>query len=155
LSSFSEQIMKFLMLGFIPASTNPALLLLRVALSLQMLVAHGWGKLSAFSDLKAKFPDPLGVGSSTSLALAVAGEVLCPCLLVLGLFSRLAAVGATITMAVAFFAVHRGKLIGDGNGELAFLYLIGFMVLVLAGPGRFAMDSGIGSGAQKAAGTNS
>lgn len=147
--------MKFLMLGFLPVSANLALLLLRVALGLQMLVAHGWGKLSAFSDLKAKFPDPLGVGSSTSLALAVAGEVLCPCLLVLGLFSRLAAVGATITMAVAFFAVHRGMLIGDGNGELAFLYLVGFAVIVLAGPGRFAMDSSMGSGAQKTAGTNS
>jgi putative oxidoreductase len=46
-----------------------------------------------------------------------------------------------VTMSVAFFWVHGGKLVGEGNGELAFMYLIGFLTIFIAGPGRFSVDS--------------
>jgi len=43
-------------------------------------------------------------------------------------------------MAVAFFAVHGGALTGEGNGEMAFIYMAGFVALLIAGPGRYSFD---------------
>ena len=69
--------------------------------------------------MAGKFPDPLGVGSTTSLALAVFAEVVCSVLLAFGLFTRLAAAVLAINMATAFLMVHKLALTGPGSGELA------------------------------------
>ncbi len=137
--------MKFLHLNFLPRSADLALLVLRLWFGGAMLVLHGWGKLIGFSDLASKFPDPLGVGTKMSLALAVGGEVLCAALLVLGLFTRVAALGAALTMATAFWFAHGAKLAGPGNGELAFIYLGAFIALFFAGGGRFSVDASMGA----------
>ena len=134
--------LKRLQLSFIPQSVDLGLLVLRVALGVQMVYGHGWEKLASFSEKAGSFNDPLGVGSTTSLALAVTGEVLCSLLIALGALTRLAAVGAIVTMSVAFFLVHHAQLVGkQPNGELAFVYLVGFVTIFLAGPGRFSIDS--------------
>jgi putative oxidoreductase len=99
-----------------------------------------------FSEKAATFPDPLGVGHTTSMALAVFGEVVCMSLLIVGAFTRLAALGGAVTMAVAFLLIHGGKLMGDGNGEMAFLYLVGFVAILIAGGGRFSVDAKLGGG---------
>ena len=133
-----------LQLDLVPTSTHCAILLLRIALGVQMLLGHGWGKLMSFSEKAATFPDPLGVGHTTSMALAVFGEVVCMSLLIVGAFTRLAALGGAVTMAVAFFLVHGGKLSGANSGEMAFLYLVGFVAIFLTGPGCFALDTKLG-----------
>jgi putative oxidoreductase len=132
---------KLLQLNFLPSSADLGLLVLRLWLGLSLLILHGWAKLTGFSGMAGKFPDPLGVGSTASLGLAVFAEVVCAALLALGLFTRFAAVGLIITMAVAFFAVHKGSLRpGPGSGEMAYIYLAGFVTLFLAGAGRFSFD---------------
>ena len=88
--------------------------------------------------------DPLGVGSPTSLAMAVFGEVVCALLVALGLFTRFAAAVLAITMATAFFLVHKAALSGPGSGELAFVYLAGWVALLVAGAGRFSLDAKMG-----------
>ena len=133
-----------LQLDLVPTSTSLAILLLRVALGTQMLIGHGWPKLMTFSEKAATFPDPLGVGHTTSMALAVFGEVVCSVLLILGAFTRLAALGGAVTMSVAFFLVHGGNLSGANSGEMAFLYLVGFVALFLTGSGLFALDTKLG-----------
>lgn len=42
-----------------------------------LLMSHGIAKWQNFDALSAAFPDPLGVGSGVSLALAIFGEVVC------------------------------------------------------------------------------
>ena len=95
--------------------------------------------------MAGKFPDPIGFGSSTSLALAVFAEVACALLIVAGVFTRAAALTQTILMSVAFFVVHKGALAGPGSGELAFIYLGGFVTLLIGGAGRFSFDAKIGA----------
>ena len=58
----------------------------------------------------------------------------------LGLFTRLAALVLIIDMAVAFVFVHKLVLSGEHGGELAFLYLLVYVVLFVAGPGRISAD---------------
>ncbi len=135
---------KVLQLSIVPTSADLALLVLRLWFGLAMVLLHGWPKLATFSSLAGSFPDPLGVGSQVSLILAICGEVLCPVLLVLGLFTRLAALGAAVTMGVAYWIVHSGALRGENSGELAFAYLGVFVVLFIAGAGRFSLDGRAG-----------
>jgi putative oxidoreductase len=131
---------KFLRLEFVPSSPDLALLTLRVALGLSMALLHGWGKLSNLIAGTSKFPDVLGIGSTPALVLAIGAEFFGSLLLILGLWTRLAALMLTITMSVAFFVAHGAKLSGQGNGELAFVYLIGYLTLLVAGAGKFSID---------------
>jgi putative oxidoreductase len=119
---------------------NASLLALRVWVGLTMLVNHGLDKLGHFSDLAPGFPDPLGIGHSASLALVVFAEFFASLLLIFGVVTRGSALVLVINMGVAFGAVHKLVLSGQGSGELAFLYLMGYVVLLLAGPGSFSVD---------------
>ena|SRR2546426_1029250 len=132
--------LKLLRLDFLPLSPDLALLALRLWLGLTMLFNHGLDKLLNFSEKASGFPDPLHVGHTTSLALAVFGEVACSALLALGLLARFGALALVANMGVAFFLVHRSALSGEHSGELAFIYLAGFVALLVAGPGRFSVD---------------
>lgn len=117
-----------------------ALLLLRLWLGLTMLFNHGFAKLINFGDMSSKFLDLLGIGGTASLALAVFAEVFCAVLLATGLVTRFAALNLAITMLVAFAIVHKMELSGDSSGELAFIYLAGYVTLLIAGPGRYSAD---------------
>ena len=144
-----KTVLRVLRLDFIPASVDVGLLVLRLWLGLSLLVLHGWTKLSTFQDMAGKFSDPLGVGTKISLSLAVFGEVVGSILVILGLFTRLGALSCAITMGVAFFLVHEAVLKGRGSGELALIYMAGFTAILIAGPGRFALDAASGKGAKK------
>lgn len=115
------------------------LLVLRVGVGAFMLFAHGWGKLAGFGELAGKFPDPIGVGSTVSLVLAIFAEVLCALLVIVGLGTRFAAVPLLVTMLVAAFVVHADD--PWSKQEFALLYAIPFLTLVFTGGGRYALDS--------------
>lgn len=119
-------------------SLNIVLLILRVSIALLML-AHGIPKLNTLlAGGPFKFADPIGIGETASLVLAVFAEVFCSLLLLLGLAVRLASVPLIITMLVAVFIVH-GK---DGleQQEQGLLYLLIYLVLLFAGGGSFSID---------------
>jgi putative oxidoreductase len=135
------KIHRILQFDFLPRNTDAGLLVLRLWLGLSLLVLHGWSKLTGFSEMSGKFPDPIGVGSSISLALTIFAEVACAVLIAAGLLTRAATATLIILMGVAFFVVHKGALSGPGSGELAFIYLAGFVTLLLTGAGKFSFDA--------------
>ena len=117
------------------------LLALRVLFGGMLLLRHGLEKMMNFSRMAAHFPDPLHVGSKVSLLLVVLAEVVGSLLVILGLFTRVAALILVIELAVAFSLVHHFRLAGQGNGEMALVYLCAFLVLMLTGPGRWSIDA--------------
>jgi putative oxidoreductase len=62
---------------------------------------------------------------------------------IFGLVTRWSALVLAIDMGVAFIGIHKGALSGQGSGELAFMYLMGYVTLLLAGPGRFSVDKAL------------
>ncbi len=104
-----------------------------------MLLGHGLPKLLEFTDKAATFADPLGVGSTTSLVLTLMGEVLASALVIVGLGTRLAAVPLLVTMLVAALVVHADD--PWARKEFALLYAVPAALLILTGPGRFALDA--------------
>ena len=115
------------------------LFVFRVSLSLFFLT-HGMGNLNMLMEGNgAQFPDTLGIGNNLSLILAVLGEVVAPVFLIAGLGTRLAVIPALTTMVVAVFLVHGSDPFQ--KKEMALLYLVGFLTILVLGPGRFSFDS--------------
>lgn len=135
----------FFHFNFLPVSRDFGLFVLRAWLGLSMLLLHGVAKIDKLQKAPVVFADPFGIGPKASLALATFAEVVAALMLVFGLFTRFAALSLIVTMAVAFWTAHGGRLTGQGNGELAFLYLGGFVVILLAGAGKISVDSHIGA----------
>lgn len=118
--------------------TDIGLLLLRVAAGGLLFISHGWGKLLHFSQAVATFPDPLHLGHSVSLVLVIFAEVFCSIAVVLGLFTRKAAIPPVIMMVVATFIVHRRD--SWSARELPILYLVMFLTLAFSGAGTYSID---------------
>ena len=122
------------------ACTNFALLVFRAWLGVAMLANHGYDKLTTYGEKSAGFPDPLGVGHAMSMVLVIFAEFFCSLLLITGLLTRFAALVLVFNLSVAFIVVHKAVLSGQHSGELAFIYLAGYVVLLIAGPGRYSAD---------------
>lgn len=114
------------------------LVLLRVTVGLTMLLGHGWGKLTGFSEMSATFPDPIGLGSQISLGLTVFAEVFCSIALIVGFKTRIFAIPLFITMAVAFFIIHGADPFRQK--ELAFLFGMIYLTLMISGGGNWALE---------------
>lgn len=103
-----------------------------------MAASHGWPKLESFSAKSASFADPLGIGSTASLALATAAEFFGSVFVIAGLGTRFASGALLITMLVAGLIQHAGDPFG--RKELALLYAVIFATLIFTGPGRLSID---------------
>lgn len=113
------------------------LLIVRVVFGV-MLMNHGIDKWANYQELSAVFPDPLGIGSPLSLGLAIFGELVCSMAFIIGFLYRLAMIPMIFTMCVAFFIVHADDPFAVK--ELAFVYLVVFVLMYIVGPGKFAVD---------------
>ena len=118
-------------------SFNTAMLVLRLTMGMLMM-SHGYDKLVHFSEKKAVFYNFSSLGSTTSLMLCIFAEFFCALFVMIGLFTRLAAVPLVVVMSIAVFSVH--KMDFFDTGEAASLYLAGYLVLLLCGPGRASVD---------------
>lgn len=133
---------KFLSTSYSDNAFNFASLFLRLAFGLLICIDHGFPKLMHFSNQQAIFFDPFHIGHRWSLILAIFAEIFCALLLVLGLFTRVAALVLVIELAVAVFLFHKGQSLG--NHEPALLYLTAFCAILLVGPGRISVDAMMG-----------
>ncbi|SFU53920.1 putative oxidoreductase [Pustulibacterium marinum] len=114
------------------------LLFFRVAISVLMMV-HGFGKLQMLLGGKgADFMPVFGLPATLSLILAIIGEFVAPILIIIGFKTRLAAIPAAITMAVAVFIAHGGQPLAEK--ELAVVYLVAFVALAFTGAGKLSVD---------------
>ena len=107
----------------------PTLMLLHGTHKLEKLMAGG----------EIKFINFLGLGTETSLALAVLGEFFAPIFLIVGFKTRWASIPAIITMFVAAFVAHAGEPLGEREHSL--LYMIAFIAIAMIGSGSHSLDA--------------
>ena len=112
-------------------------LVLRVVASIFMFT-HGWGKFCSFSEKMNVFPDPIGLGSPVSLALATFAEFFCALLLLVGLLTRFASFTLLMTMLVAGVIFHFPDPFA--KKELALLYAVIFLYFTVVGGNRYSVD---------------
>lgn len=116
------------------------LLLIRVAAGVLLITSHGFPKFQALtSGEPVKFIDFMGMGATLSMTLSMFAEFICASFVVLGLFTRLAAVPLVINMCVIVFYVHGSDpLIAK---ELPVLYLVAFVIILFMGSGKHSLDT--------------
>ena len=103
------------------------------------MLTHGYGKFLKVLNGNFKFGDPIGLGPELSLILVVAAEFFGSIALILGLGTRISAFMLAFTMAVAGFIRHADDPFGQK--EKVFLFLAGFIVMLIAGGGKYSVDS--------------
>ena len=116
-----------------------ALLFLRITIGVLMLT-HGIGKfVQLLGNQPIQFADPIGIGETASLTLAVFAEVFCSIFLILGMATRLAIIPLFTTMVVAVLVVHSGDVFRVK--EMALLYLAVFITIGITGAGKISIDN--------------
>jgi len=116
----------------------PVLGLFRIVVGF-LFTFHGTAKLFGWPNSEGGGAVPVGTWPYWWAGVI---ELVVGLLLVAGLFTRLAALLGSGTMAFAYFTVHQPKALLpiDNGGELAVLYCFAFLLIAFAGPGIPAID---------------
>ncbi len=147
-------------LTFVPLYADLGLLVFRVVLAVLMIRFHGWGKLTGWKNEAMRvpnlfsldgarkefhtFPNYIGIGSEASYVLVTWLETFGAMMIILGLFTRLNALGLFVTMMVAWAFHHGMRFSGPNSGEMAFAYGFAYLLLFFAGAGRYSLDRKFG-----------
>lgn len=103
----------------------------------------GWGKLHALDDI-IEFFDSIGIPAAKIQAPFVSGvEFVCGLLILLGLFTRIAAPPLVGVMLVAILTARRRELTSMDAlfGFIEYLYIILLGYLIVSGPGPLSLDA--------------
>lgn len=119
-------------------SPEVAVFLLRVGAA-ALVMTHGIPKLMRILEGNFGFGDPLGLGPTVSLFLVTFAEAICASLVLIGLWTRIAAIPLIINFIVVVFVAHADDPFG--NKEKGVFFLLSFIILFLTGAGSFSLDN--------------
>jgi putative oxidoreductase len=120
---------------------DAGLLLLRLAGSFMLIYVHGLPKLLHYSSELQRIEDPFHMGAGLTLSLTIFVEVFCPLLVALGLMTRLVCLPMVFLLLVAMVFVHPEWSIAEG--QFGWLLITIFSSILVAGPGRFSLQSAL------------
>jgi putative oxidoreductase len=133
---------KILSTAYSDGAFNFAMLVQRVATGLLLLIGHGLPKISSFHQLSGTFYDPFRISHRLSLILVILAELFCSMFIILGLFTRIAALIIVINLSVAVFIANHGMPLK--NVELGAIFLTSVFTILILGPGRVSVDGMMG-----------
>jgi putative oxidoreductase len=118
-------------------------LLLRLTLGLLMLF-HGIAKVTGSLDFIRRLAESHGLPSWTAYSVYIP-ELLAPVLLIVGWYSRVGAALILLEMLLILALVHRADFLllsrsGAWAVETEMFYLMTALVVLLIGPGRYAIN---------------
>lgn len=138
--------------------TDSALLILRIMIgaiglfhgSQKLFGAFGGPGIEGFAGMLSNMGVPYPLVGSWAAALA---EFAGGGLILIGLFSRVAAIPFAVNMIVAITKVHWGRFSAQAGGmEYPLSVLAMLLAIMLAGPGRYSVAGAICRGSSKPAG---
>lgn len=117
---------------------SPVLGLFRIVIGF-LFAIHGTVKLFGWPISQGGGPVPVGTWPYWYAGVI---ELVVGVLVMLGLFTRIAAIVGSGQMAYAYFTEHQSKglLPIENGGELAVLYCFSFLLIAFAGAGSFALQ---------------
>ena len=117
---------------------NFSMLIFRVALSLELMVVHGFKKIGIHVAEAEKVPNPLHLPEIINNAFAISANLIFPVLVILGLFTRIAILPILAVTLTGYFVLHWNDalLIKD----TPFMYSLSYLLIMVLGPGRYSVD---------------
>lgn len=120
------------------AGLSVSLLLFRIFAGIMML-PYGIGKIENFQEYSINFfDDPIGIGMMPSLILTIFAQVFCSIALIVGFFSR----SAAVILAFNMFVASKYHWYDDfATLSLPLLFLGIYCMLFICGGGKYSIDS--------------
>ncbi|RDC55157.1 DoxX family protein [Pedobacter chinensis] len=117
---------------------NQAILIFRIAVSLELIVVHGLKKIGIGTVAAEVVPNPLDIPETLNQLFAVSANLVFPLFIIAGLFTRIATIPILAVTLTGYFVVH-------GNDSLIvrdvpFMFSVAFLFIAAVGPGRFSLD---------------
>ncbi|HEX6267797.1 MAG TPA: DoxX family protein [Burkholderiales bacterium] len=124
------------------ASADAGKLLLRLAVGILVLL-HGIAKVASGPAFVVGLVEKIGMPGAFGYAVYL-GEVIAPLAMILGLWTRVAALIVALNMVVAVLLVHMGEIFtltktGGWALELQGMFLFTALAVAMIGPGRYAL----------------
>ncbi|HZH97213.1 MAG TPA: DoxX family protein [Flavisolibacter sp.] len=119
-------------------SFNIVMLLFRIALSLELIVVHGFKKVGLNVAAAEKIPNPLQLNEALNYTFAVSANLVFPVFVILGLFTRIAILPILAVTVTGYFAVHWNDPLPVK--DMPFMYSLSYLLVLVLGPGRYSID---------------
>ena len=120
-------------------TTSLGLLFFRVAVSVELILVHGLKKLGIGVNSAEQVPNPLHLPELLNHGFAVTANVILPLFVILGLATRLAVLPTLAITLTGYFVVHGDDPLPER--DIPFMYSISFLLLLIAGAGKYSIDS--------------
>lgn len=123
-----------------PSATvfHVSLLFFRIAVSVQLMVAHGLKKIGVGVLNAEVVPNPLHLPEVFNQGFAIASNLIFPCFMILGLFTRLACLGVLAVTLTGYFLVHWHDSALEKDAP--YMYSAAALLLLFLGAGKYSCD---------------
>lgn len=118
--------------------TDTALLVFRVLLSVELIVAHGLKKLGVGVSEAEQVPNPLHLPEAFNSLFADAANLVFPVFVIFGFFTRIAVLPILAVTLTGYFILHWNDalLVKD----TPFMYSLCYLFLLFMGSGKYSVD---------------
>ncbi|MHC0445339.1 DoxX family protein [Flavobacterium sp. 3-218] len=117
---------------------NVALLVFRIAISAELIYAHGLKKIGIGTAMAEVVPNPLGFSETFNQAFATTANLVMPLFIILGLMTRLATLPILAVTLTGYFVLHFNDPILVKDVPL--VYSLCFLLICFTGAGKYSMD---------------
>jgi putative oxidoreductase len=124
-----------------PLVFDCGILLLRVAVSLEIAIVHGFKKIGVGVAQAENIPNPLHLPEAFNSVFAIAANIIFPFFVLIGLFTRLATLPTLAVTLTGYFVVHWNDSLLQR--DTPFIYSLIFLVILILGPGKYSIDNAI------------
>lgn len=117
---------------------NRAIFLFRFLVSAELIVVHGLKKIGVGIAQAEVVPNPFGLPDAVNQILATGANLICPLFVILGFFTRLAAIPIVAVTLTGYFVVHGNDSLAER--DIPFMFSVAFLFIVAVGGGRYSLD---------------
>ncbi|MFD2602670.1 DoxX family protein [Flavobacterium suzhouense] len=117
---------------------NFAILLFRIGIAAQLIVVHGLKKIGIGVTSVEVIPNPFGFPDTMNNFIAIMANVYLPFFIIIGLFTRAAALPAMMVTATGYFIVHANDV--NTIKDIPYMYTISLLTIIFLGSGKYSLD---------------
>ena len=118
---------------------NITMLLFRICVAMEMIVAHGFKKLGIGVAAAEHVPNPLHLPEMFNTAFAISANIFFPFFVLIGFCTRLSTLPTLCVTLTGYFVVHWNDSLLEK--DTPFIYSIIFLLILALGPGKYSIDS--------------